>query len=70
MLGRVHAEYSFQTHVVEYSYTRRYKPIDVSPPLSPLLVPNAAPLSNRTHHESVEKEADVRSPLILGNLLC
>ena len=29
--------------MVEYSYTRRYKPADVSPPLSPLLVPNAAP---------------------------
>ncbi|KAI0335254.1 hypothetical protein GY45DRAFT_896313 [Cubamyces sp. BRFM 1775] len=31
------------THVVEYSYTRRYKLADVSPPLSPLLAPNSAP---------------------------
>ncbi|KAI0735152.1 hypothetical protein C8Q76DRAFT_791725 [Earliella scabrosa] len=43
LLGFVVFVWVVTTHVVEYSYTRRYKPADLSPPLSPLLVPNAAP---------------------------
>ncbi|KAI0801246.1 hypothetical protein C8Q74DRAFT_478506 [Fomes fomentarius] len=43
LLGFVVCVWLATTHVVEYSYTRHFKPADVSPPLSPLLVPNAAP---------------------------
>ncbi|RPD62923.1 hypothetical protein L227DRAFT_572788 [Lentinus tigrinus ALCF2SS1-6] len=43
ILGFVVFLWLVTTHAVEYSYSRHYKPVDISPPLSPLLVPNAAP---------------------------
>ncbi|RDX55843.1 hypothetical protein OH76DRAFT_1396195 [Lentinus brumalis] len=43
LLGFVVFVWLVTTHVVEYSYTRRYRPLDISPPLSPLIAPNAAP---------------------------
>ncbi|KAI0756973.1 hypothetical protein C8Q80DRAFT_1131425 [Daedaleopsis nitida] len=56
------------THVVEYSYTRRYKPTDVSPPLSPLLVPNAAPsiltTATTANHAVDPTSPTERTPLI------
>ncbi|KAI0639420.1 hypothetical protein C8Q77DRAFT_1043895 [Trametes polyzona] len=43
LLGFVVLVWLVATHLVEYSYTRRYRLADVSPPLSPLLAPNSAP---------------------------
>ncbi|KAH9849743.1 hypothetical protein C2E23DRAFT_861719 [Lenzites betulinus] len=56
------------THMVEYSYTRRYRLADVSPPLSPLLAPNTAPslLTTATTATSAvdPTSATERTPLI------
>ncbi|CDO71580.1 hypothetical protein BN946_scf184911.g50 [Trametes cinnabarina] len=56
------------THIVEYSYTRRVKLADVTPPLSPLLAPNSAPslLTTATTATSAVDPAAAteRTPLI------
>ncbi|KAI9063080.1 hypothetical protein FKP32DRAFT_1628753 [Trametes sanguinea] len=56
------------THIVEYSYTRRVKLADVTPPLSPLLAPNSAPslLTTATTATSAvdPTTATERTPLI------
>ncbi|KAI0724572.1 hypothetical protein C8T65DRAFT_626933 [Cerioporus squamosus] len=68
LLGFVVFSWLVTTHVVEYSYTRRYKPVDVSPPLSPLIVPNAAPsiltTATTASHAVDPTSATERTPLI------
>ncbi|KAL1951921.1 hypothetical protein VTO73DRAFT_1070 [Trametes versicolor] len=68
LLGFVVLVWLVATHVVEYSYTRRYKLADVSPPLSPLLAPNTAPslLTTATTATSAvdPTSATERTPLI------
>ncbi|OJT15825.1 hypothetical protein TRAPUB_3423 [Trametes pubescens] len=68
LLGFVVLVWLVSTHVVEYSYTRRYKLADVSPPLSPLLAPNTAPslLTTATTATSAVDPASAteRTPLI------
>ncbi|KAH9898383.1 hypothetical protein C8Q73DRAFT_641733 [Cubamyces lactineus] len=68
LLGVVVLVWLVATHVVEYSYTRRYKLADVSPPLSPLLAPNSAPsllTTATTANSAVDPStATERTPLI------
>ncbi|KAI0361597.1 hypothetical protein OH77DRAFT_1417877 [Trametes cingulata] len=68
LLGFVVFVWLVGTHVVEYSYTRRYKLADVSPPLSPLVAPNTAPslLTTATTAASAVDPASAteRTPLI------
>ncbi|KAI0365264.1 hypothetical protein BV20DRAFT_973458 [Pilatotrama ljubarskyi] len=68
LLGFVVLIWLVATHVVEYSYTRRYKLADVSPPLSPLIAPNTAPslLTTATTAASAVDPASAteRTPLI------
>ncbi|KAI0669879.1 hypothetical protein C8Q78DRAFT_1171240 [Trametes maxima] len=68
LLGFVVLVWLATTHAVEYTYTRRYKLADVSPPLSPLLAPNSAPslLTTATTATSAVDPASAteRTPLI------
>lgn len=53
---------------MEYSYFRRYKPVDVSPPLSPLIAPNSAPsiltTATTANHAVDPTSPSERTPLI------
>ncbi|KAI1797897.1 hypothetical protein LXA43DRAFT_877126 [Ganoderma leucocontextum] len=55
-------------HAVEYSYHRRYKLVDVSPPLSPLVMPTVAPsiltTATTAHHAVDPTSPTERTPLI------
>nr|VWO96734.1 Uncharacterized protein [Ganoderma boninense] len=55
-------------HLVEYSYHRRYKPVDITPPLSPLVAPNVAPsiltTATTAHHAVDPTSPTERTPLI------
>ena len=53
---------------MEYSYRRRYKPVDLSPSLSPLVTPTVAPsiltTATATHHAVDPTCPTERTPLI------
>ncbi|TBU35261.1 hypothetical protein BD311DRAFT_860795 [Dichomitus squalens] len=68
LLGFVVLVWLATAHAVEYYYYRRYKPVDISPPLSPLLVPYAAPsiltTATTANHALDPTSPTERTPLI------